>query len=195
MSTPSDAFYTAVATPTPPAPHAAVPQFDIPTRVSISGHRRPAPRRTIADLIAECVHPGHLPNPLGSPGCSPVLRAILELSLLPFTVVRELASDGDRNGHAGGNAIDVDGDDDPLLLATFLRQVPQLFACALWVSDAPDDGLYVLNGVPTDPSAFPAAARAAYADTLHLSSSRGRLRTALQRHDVAAVLAAGRPLT
>lgn len=134
---------------------------------------------TAAAIRQACVDHTGLANPLRSPGCSPALRALAAMAGLNVHVARELAHDGDPHSHEGGNAIDLVGPGVPQL-AAFLRDVPTLFAAALWSPQAmPDDGLYVWGGATTGPEQFSADALAAYSTGLHLSSSWSRLHLAL----------------
>ncbi len=50
-----------------------------------------------------------LPNPADSPGCSPILRELLQQSGLAHGIDCELAHDSELVGHQGGNALDVTG--------------------------------------------------------------------------------------
>lgn len=157
-----------------------VPLFDAPTAVGLLSSAAPRIVPTVTALRAECLNPGRLPNPWRSLGCSPVLRGILDLIGIPYTVIVEMGNDADPHSHLGGHALDIDAGDSQLALIDRLQAVPQLFAAALWISTAtPEDSLAVWDGQLVDPNTFDYRARAAYATTMHLSSSPARLFAAL----------------
>lgn len=159
-------------------------------------------------LRAGCVEPNVLPNPNHSTGCSPVLRELLRESGVPFSVVREIANDGDTNGHQGGNAIDVAGPDSPTILSgssitdaqyqqmaeicRYLRAVPSLFASVIHYDPiSPSNSLFIWDGHVTTVDQFGGVQSAlvqAAIGNIHISSSRSRLIKTLTAPAIAAAL-------
>lgn len=141
-------------------------------------------------------------NPANSPGCTPILRAIIDQTGMPYGIGRELSNDGESYGHQGGNAIDViaastSTDEHGALaaLCVLLQQVPELFATVIhYDPDYPANDLYIHDGQVTDNSAFGGTNSITVTEALgriHISSSLGRLTSALTRPTVQAVLAPG----
>lgn len=155
-----------------------------------------------------CTDKYTLVNPNSSPGCTPVLREFLTQSGLAYSLLREVARDGDPHSHQGGNAIDVAGPSTTSFttggslsaaaateigtLVRLLRQVPQLFACVVhYDPTTPQRCLYVWDGKVVTVDTFGGAASPlvqASITNVHISSSMGRLLRGLSDPRTAAAL-------
>lgn len=166
-------------------------------------------------LIQGCTEDGVVPNPNHSPGCSPVLRELMTQSGVPYSVVREMANDGDPNGHEGGNAIDVAGPSTSTVLAGasvtdsayqemaeitgFLRAVPSLFASVIHYDPiTPTNSLFIWDGQLTTAGQFGGVNAQIVKDSIsniHISSSRSRLLANLNTAVIRAALGTGPAFT
>ena len=188
-------------------------QVDIPlppttTPLGVSSSNNTLPHFNVQQLQAACSDPNLLPNPNHSEGCSPVLRAIFEMSGLPYAVIREVSNDQQESGHQGGNAIDITGPTPPLTgdsisisdvadqemveLCVFIKSVPELFAVAVRVNEENDsESLYVLDGKIVTKSAFGTRLKKDTTNYIHVASSGSRIRAALSDPGVQAAIGAG----
>lgn len=166
-------------------------------------------------LIQACTQDGLVPNPNKSPGCTPILRELMNQSGVPYSVVLELANDGDPNGHEGGNAIDFAGPSTSTVLTgasvndaalqelaaigTFIRAVPSLFAMAIHYDPiTPSNSVYIWDGKLTNAAQFGGITAQIVTDStsvIHVSSSKARLLAALQSPVIQAALGVGPPVT
>jgi hypothetical protein len=162
-------------------------------------------------LIQACTEDGVVLNPNHSPGCSPVLRELMTQSGVPYSVVREMANDGDPNGHEGGNAIDVAGPSTSTVLVgasvsdaayqemaeitAFLRAVPSLFASVIHYDPiTPSNSLFIWDGQLTTAGQFGGLSAQIVKDSIsniHISSSRSRLLANLKTPVIQAALGTG----
>lgn len=132
----------------------------------------------ISELRSAIAQPGSIDNPNGSSGCSPILRMLLKMSGLQFSIDRELANDGQTYGHQGGNALDISASDQQGFedLAAWADAFASLFSSAVWVNpDSTQASLYIWDGAVADPSVFPTGFETGLTTRMHLSSSFGRL--------------------
>lgn len=177
-----------------------------PARVSGS-----TPDFGVSLLIDACSDTSVIPNPNNSPGCSPVLRELMAQSGVPYSVVREVANDGDPHGHQGGNAVDLAGPDVNSItpgsavsavdyqymasICSFLRSVPSLFASVIHYDPiTADSSLYIWDGQITTVDQFGGNDAQIVQDAMsniHVSSSVGRLIGGLKSPVVAAALDSG----
>lgn len=166
-------------------------------------------------LVQACTQDGVLPNPSQSPGCSTILRELMNQSGVPYSIVRELANDGDPNGHQGGNALDLAGPSTSTVLTgasvndgayqemavicAFLRAVPSLFATVIHYDPiTPSNSLYIWDGRLTTAAQFGGVTAQVVKDSIsniHISSSRSRLLAALQSPTGQAALGFGPAVT
>lgn len=188
-------------------------QVDIPlppttSPLGVSTTNNTLPHFDVQQLQSACANPNMLPNPNHSEGCSPVLRAIFEMSGLPYAILREVSNDGQEAGHQGGNALDITGPTPPLTgdatavsdvadqemveLAAFIRSVPELFAVALRVNEENDsESLYILDGKIVTKAEFGTRLKKDTTNYIHVASSASRLRAALAIPGVQAALGVG----
>lgn len=139
----------------------------------------PVPAKFDMDVLRRALMVANvLPNPNKSPGCSPVIRAFLLQTGLPFGVSRELANDGDTTGHQSGNALDVvattgSRSPDAALadLCAVLRAVSFMFTRFSHVDvDYPNDGLRMNTTTALDNSTH---------HSIHVESTRPAMLYAL----------------
>jgi hypothetical protein len=169
----------------------------------------------ISFLIDACTDTAILPNPNGSSGCSPILRELLNESGVAYSVVREVANDGDPNSHQGGNALDLAGPDSPVVLVgqsvtaqayqqmgeivAFLSQVPELFACVIHLDPiSPDNSLFIWDGQIVTSAQFGGDNAQMVQDSIsniHISSSKARLLRGFNNPKVVAALGLSNPYT
>lgn len=162
----------------------------------------------LAALAQACAGDDLLSNPNGSAGCSPILRAFLNQTGVAYSLVREVARDGDPNSHQGGNAIDVAGPSSPTFttggslsaqastemaaLVGVLRQVPELFACVIhYDPNASGNCLYIWNGAIVTAAKFGGVSSALVQNSvsnIHISSSKARLLRGFNSARVSAAL-------
>lgn len=150
-----------------------------------------------------------VPNPNRSAGVSPVLRALLTQSGIPFSIVREVYNDGDPNGHQGGNALDIAGADTSLAvsqqtaseaqsaamqaLCNLLAQVPQLFSSVIHYDPEGGNSLFIWDGQLVTAKTYGGTSSQAVlgaVDNIHIASSKSRLLAALKNADVLTALGA-----
>jgi hypothetical protein len=195
-----------------------VDPFDITTSSNALGPARvtgTTPRYGLDLLVQACTEDGVLPNPNSSPGCSPILRELMNQSGVPFSVVREMANDGDSNGHEGGNALDLAGPATSTVLAgasltdaeyqamgeicAFLRAVPTLFATVIHYDPVtPSNSLFIWDGKLTTASQFGGISAQIVKDSInniHVSSSRSRLLAGFKSPVIQAALGTGPGVT
>lgn len=166
-------------------------------------------------LIQACTTPSIVPNPNNSLGCSPILRELLVESGVAFSVTREVARDGDPNGHQGGNALDLAGPNSPRVLTgasatdaayqemaaitDFLRQVPSLFASVIHYDPiTPQASLFIWDGRIVTADQFGGTAAQVVQDamsSIHISSSFTRLLRGFQNPKITAALGLITPYT
>lgn len=166
------------------------------------------PHFDVEQLLRATTDPTILPNPNLSLGCSPILRAIFDMTGIPFQVVREVATDGQTNGHQGGNALDIIGpspylqgdntaltdlaDQEMVDLGAFIKSVPELFASAIRVNPDNDaESIYVLDGKIVTKASFNLTIRSDTQRFIHVSSSESRIRQALKNPGVLAAIGVG----
>lgn len=186
-----------------------------PTGVALGTIREDggASRYDLSTLVAALTgSSGLVDNPNNSPGCSPVLRALLEQSGVPFSVTREVFNDGDPNAHAGGNALDIAGPDTALasnsasegnsqamsVLCDLLATVPSLFATVIHYDPVTGHSLFIWDGKITTVNQFGGVDAQVVQDSInsiHISSSKTRLLNGLQDPAVQATLGAAPPVT
>lgn len=174
--------------------------------LGVASSNNTLPHFDLQQLTTAAANPSVMPNPNNSSGVSPVLRAIFEMSGLPFSVTREILND--NGAHQAGNAIDIAGPTPPLTgdglalddvsdqeivdLSTFIKSVPELFDAAVRVNvDNDTESLYVLNGKIADKNSFSASLRNDSQRAIHVASSGPRLLSALKDPGVQAALGVG----
>lgn len=141
-------------------------------------------------LRQACADTSTIPNPDNSPGSSPILRELLEMSGLTYSVVREMANDGQASGHQGGNAVDITGDFNAL--TKWAYAFAGLFAAAMWVNPDPNqESLYIWDGAIADLSVFPAGFETGLTAKMHLATSIGRLSRAFSDPFILAAMGVG----
>lgn len=187
---------------------ADIPLPPTTTPLGVASSNNTLPHFNVQQLQAACSDPNLLPNPNNSDGCSPVLRAIMEMSGLPYSIIRETGNDQQDAGHQGGNAIDVTGPTPPITddstaisdiadqemveIEAFLRSVPELFAVAVRVNEENDsESLYILDGKIVTKAAFGTRLKKDTTNYIHIASSAARIRAALNDKGVQASLGVG----
>lgn len=193
------------ATSSTPDPFATNPNSNAVGTVSFTSA---GPSFGIPFLMEACTNTSLVPNPNNSPGCSPVLRELLVESGVAFSVTREMANDGDPNGHQGGNALDLAGPSSPTVLTgtsvsdeayqemaeicSFLRQIPALFATVIHYDPVtPQASLFIWDGKIVTASQFGGTSAQIVKDAMsniHISSSTARLLKGFQDPKVIAAL-------
>lgn len=114
-------------------------------------------------------------------GCAATLIALLEQSGLAFSVSATTYSDGQPNGHQGGNAIDVTGvtgtPGEIRAIRNYLAATPEPFSFAAYTDPDAMSSLLIWDGVVKNAGDLPEADAFAAQCTnhIHIASSTDRL--------------------